>query len=701
MKNNTLIVLILVVAPYLYLFPHTFQFIEMGNDFELLYYSYKKYIFEFVRIGELPLWSPSEGLGYTLIFNPFAQYFYPLSWILYALGLLIGDLSKHTYFLYTVFGLSIYNIGQYFWLRKLNIDKKYCLLATIITCFGLKLTEILRFPNATHAFAWFPWILYSITLSLDSSKTIKSSIIIFISTLMILTAGFPYYILYGFILFSFYFFFINIPKVKIEIGHNLVNNSFYKSFIICLLPALLALLIVSPWFIGINDVMEITRDRNLKDINFSYILGSNFLDQAGSWILPPISFAESNYYFGAIISMIIIYYFYSFIAGKIHNLTEKHYLIFFLVFFIFNFQIVAPENSLIFTSLWNNFEIFQNFRAFGRMNILLIPLMSVLICYSIKNLDNNTVNKKELYIVSLIILIIILLQFYFIEITKSKTWYWTTWQEMRLDYAANLFSQKFQFVSIILKSYNNFIYSIFFLFSLTVFVINKDIKKKISFYSLIIILVVGELFILSNLQWAIPKGYYDKDGYNNLNLEPLNNLKDSFSKKRISTEVKGNTYFRNQKQFNVNYVDQLGIDTHSRLYDKYFNRSGDFKKEIDKETRNYVKMFWSLDQYNEKIFFSNSLNHRDINDFMKEVLEIKKNKGYIIKYDKKNYNGDQILIEINNEKGGYITFLDNWSPGWKLYVNNKKQKIDKLFNTYKSAEIKAGKNIILFKYAPW
>ena len=78
MKNNTSIFLILLVAPYLYLFPHTFQFIEMGNDFELLYYSYKKYIFEFVRIGELPLWSPSEGLGYTLIFNPFAQYFYIL-----------------------------------------------------------------------------------------------------------------------------------------------------------------------------------------------------------------------------------------------------------------------------------------------------------------------------------------------------------------------------------------------------------------------------------------------------------------------------------------------------------------------------------------------------------------------------------------------------------------------------------------------
>ncbi len=701
MKNNTSIILILLITPYLYLFPHTFQFIEIGNDFELLYYSYKKYIFEFVKIGELPLWSPSEALGYSLIFNPFAQYFYPLSWLLYFLSLLIGDLSKHTYLLYTIFGLSIYNVGQYFWLRKLNIDKKYCLLATLITCFGLKLTEILRFPNAVHAFAWFPWILYSLTLSLENNKIIKASSIIFISTLMILTAGYPYYILYGFILFSSYFIFLNIPKVKIKIETYQSQNSFYKSFFICLLPALIAFLIVSPWFLGINDLMEITRDRNLNDINFSFNLGSSFLDQVGSWILPPISIAESNYYFGAIISMLIIFYFYSFAAGKITNLKEKYFLIFFFLFFIFNFQIAAPENSIIFNVLWNKFEIIQSFRAYGRMNILLVPLMSVLICYSIKNLDNNTINKKDLIIISLITITIILIQFYFIEISQSKTWHWSTWQERRLDYAANFVSEKFQFLSVIFKSYNNYIYSVFFFFSLLIFIIEKNIKHKISFYLLILIFVIGELFILANIQWAIPKGYYDTNGYNNPNLEPLNNLKNSFKKSRVSTVVKGNTYFRNEKQFNVNYFDNFGIDSHTRLYDKYFTRNGDFKKNINEETKDYIKMFWSLEKYNDKIFFSRSLNHKDINDFMKDVIENKKTNKYIIKYDEKIYNGDQILIEVNTEKDGYLTFLDNWSPGWELYVNKEKKQIDKLFNTYKSAKVKAGNNIILFKYAPW
>ena len=100
----------------------------------------------------------------------------------------------------------------------------------------------------------------------------------------------------------------------------------------------MAFLIVLPWFSGISDVMEITRDRNLNDIKFSYILGSSFLDQVGSWILPPISIAEGHYYFGAIISMLSIYYVYCFFNCKINKKNEKYFLIFFLVF-IFHFQL--------------------------------------------------------------------------------------------------------------------------------------------------------------------------------------------------------------------------------------------------------------------------------------------------------------------------------------------------------------------------
>ena len=148
-----------------------------------------------------------------------------------------------------------------------------------------------------------------------------------------------------------------------------INLSFVKSFLACLLPGLIAIIIVSPWFLGISEIMEITRDRNLRDITFSFTLGSNLLDQLGSWILPPISIAESNYYFGSIITLLLIYYFLNFLNGKINSPKEKYYLIFFIIFFIFNYQIAAPENSLMFNFIWNKIELIQNFRAFSRINI--------------------------------------------------------------------------------------------------------------------------------------------------------------------------------------------------------------------------------------------------------------------------------------------------------------------------------------------
>ena len=100
-----------------------------------------------------------------------------------------------------------------------------------------------------------------------------------------------------------------------------------------------------------------------------------------------------------------------FFIGKINNSNKKYFLTFFLVFFIFNFQIAAPESSIIFNFLWSKLEIIQSFRAYSRMNVLLVPLMSVLICYSIKNLDENIINKKDLFVVLLISLVVISLNF--------------------------------------------------------------------------------------------------------------------------------------------------------------------------------------------------------------------------------------------------------------------------------------------------
>jgi len=697
MKSNKISLAILILIPFIYLFPHTFRLIEMGNDFELLYFSYKKYIFEFIQVGHLPLWSPSEGLGYSLIFNPFAQYFYPLSWILYSFCFLLGDLTKHTYLLYSILGISIYNVGQFLWLKKLNFDFKYCFFATLVTCFGLKLNEILRFPNAIHTFAWFSWVLYGMTLSLESKYKVRSSVIIFFSTLFIFTAGYPYYILYGAILFTFYFIFISISNVKTSIcGSKKTQNTFWL-FLINGAPPILALLIVLPWFIGIKELMEITRDRNIQDITFSFLLSSNLLDQLGSWVFPPISIAEGYYYFGSIITLLIIFYIINFIFEKEKNNLEKYFLIFFFIFFIFNYQFAAAENSYLFKFIWDKVDYIKNFRSFARMNILLIPLFAVLFCLIIKTLMKKKYNINFMLTILISAILIFISQLYIIEFVGIKNTYWETWQQKRLLYA----SSELTFFSYIFKLYNHYLYSILlFCSAIGIILIKKfNLEKFASFF--IITIIAMELFILSNLQWAIPIKYYDSNNYNSLSKEPLEDIKNSFINNKVITEVKGNTYFRNFRRFNINYFDNFGIDEHTKLVDKYFQRDGTFRKSLSEKERQKISLFWGIQNKNKNIFFTTSIDHKTIDSFIDDVY-IGQEKNYSnIVLDLDSYNGDQILINIENYTPGYLTFVDNWSPGWKVYIDGNEKKILKVLNSYKSVKINSGNHKIKFKYEPW
>ena len=111
MRTKITIYTLLIIFPFIALSPFTFQYIEVGNDFELYYFAYKKYIFEFLKIGHLPLWSPAEGSGYSLILNPLSQYFYPVSWVYYLFSFIVGELNTYTFTIYTISALSIFNVG--------------------------------------------------------------------------------------------------------------------------------------------------------------------------------------------------------------------------------------------------------------------------------------------------------------------------------------------------------------------------------------------------------------------------------------------------------------------------------------------------------------------------------------------------------------------------------------------------------------
>ena len=727
MRTKIIIYSLLILFPFIALSPFTFQFIEVGNDFELYYYVYKKYIFEFLKSGHFPLWSPVEAAGYSLIFNPLAQSFYFPSWILYLFSFLIGDLSKYSFLIYTISAISIFNVGLFLYLRTFNINYKIVLTTVLITCFSLKVTELLRFPNALHAFAWFPWILYGINSVLLNSSYKKNFIIIFISCLMLLTAGYPYYIFYGAILFLSYFIFLLIipNKEKLFFEKNLKILSNKKLFLKCFYPSFLAIVVSSPWILKISQLMNITRGRNISDYSFSTQGSTNLYDQLGSWIYPPISIAEGWYYFGAAsIFLIIIIFIFTIFFNRKNDFKLKYFFYFFIFLIFFNYQFANPINSIIFPFIWKNLEFIQSFRFWMRMNIILVPIISLLLAFSISKffyiLDENDflIKKKLNKIIISSFILIFLSQIYIIYFSGYENLYWEAWQLKRIIYVENVLPE---FFSNIVGLYKSLIYQISFLLTFILFfLINKfDYiynffkKSKNIFLFSILFLSFFELFLLTNIQWSIPYRYYE-NGYQKLNLKkdynaPNNNIlgdiKNAFFENRVSTaksgnnKYEGNTYYRNNKKFNINYINTWGNEGHTKIFDKYFYQNGKFKENVELIKRKEVEYFYGMDSFGKKIFYSKTLSHNNIFSFLNDSRLSERQNEFSFELIK--YNGDELIIVVNSSSDGWISFIDTWDSNWKVFINKKEKNLEKLLNAYKSVKINSGKSEVRFVYKPF
>ena len=709
MKNNKLMIIFLMIWPFIYLFPLTTGQLVMGNDFELLYYSYKNYIFDFLKDGLIPYWSPSESSGYSLIFNPFAQFFYIPSWmLLFIHKVFLLDFTRQNFLLFTIFGISIYNLGQFLWLRLLNIKPSIILITCLIITLNLKVSEILRFPNAIHTFCWFSWILYGLTLARLQGNTIKSFLIIFFSTTLILTAGYPYFIIYGLFLFLLYFIFISLDIFKTEIIDTKIFRvtNYFKFLLIITIPALLGAVLTSPWLFKVSQILNMTRDRNLKDLDYTNIGNSNLVDHIGSWIFPKLSIAEGWFYNGIIITFVLLI----FLLLSIFTKVQKKYKvvsIFFVISWFIIFEVSKAGDSFIFGFILQKVDYLQNLRQWARINIILIPIMALLLSYALQYYEKflNTsfkINKLFKFLIYFLIFTILIVQFFLIKYDGNP--YWDQWQGARINFAVDYLSRTNLLLSSFAKLYQGPIFFIFgFLSSIFVFLFLEKkliLQNKPSAISAILIgFAFIELFFLANIQWSLEGKQWSKNYKSDDNI--LKTLNRSFEESSINTRVKGNTFYKHNKTFSLNYIDNFGYDLHSRIYDLYFDRTGQPLDDLSKDDLRKVNLFYGTDKnLVKRVFFTKDINHKSIIEFIDDYENIT-SQMKTLKIQKTFYSGNILKLLINTDVDGYITFVDNWDPNWEIKINGKKNNIIKFLNTYKSVKVKSGQSTIIFNYNPW
>ena len=704
-NNERIVILFLILWPFLYLFPYTFELITVGNDFDLVYFSYKRYIAELLSSGVIPFWSPAEGTGLSLIFNPFAQFFYIPGWVNYIIYFIKNDLTLYNYVIYTISAFSIYSLGIFFWLRSLKIDFWIAFTVSIVTICSLKITETIRFPNAAHSAAWMPWILYGINL-IDKNFTFKNFFLIFISNFFLITAGYPYFIVYSLFLF--------IPYIIIFVPLISAKNNFLKYNLLrytkISLPFLLSYLLASPWLFKVKLFLKSLVDRTINDWEFATEHKFFWKDTLGSWIFPPASSTEGWYYFGIITTILIFFCLYIFfIKKKIIN-KEKYFLLYSLFFIFFITYYSWQEHSLIFKWFWENVPLIGSLRTWPRINIILLPFIALLLSVSIKHFYQLVETKRSnislninsyVRLFFLISLIILLLQIIFIKFNFHSNEYWGFWQKKRFDYAIENLPH---YIGNILQLYNGWIYVIFNITSvfiiIFVFFREKFERNHLKIYisAFIILTTTSELFVLSNIQWAI------KEWKTKLvkTIDPLDELRSAFISNRIVGTVKGNQYFRDSKKFNINYPDNYGYDSHAKNFITFYERYGGVLVEnIKPEVINSVKKFYGLDNNAKKIFYTKNNSHLDIHNFVKNSEKDELSSKFEYSFVIEKYDGNSLEINVSTENDGYLSYIDNWDADWVAFTNGKKVKINKLFNSYKIIKIKKGFSNVKFQYKPW
>lgn len=655
--------------------------LTIGNDFNVLY-TYKIILLDKLSNFDLPLWSPSEGCGYAFYSNPFTQTFYPLNVLLALVYKINNGFSYADQQKFTVLGLSIFSVGLLLWLRSLRVETVYAILAVCLVSVSSKLVEILRFTNAVHTIAWVPFILYGCTIALNSRKKIKSGLIIFVSVIMMVTAGYTYYVFYSVFLFIPYILLLVFIRQKnyclTEYDFNIkkyfatISLSFIGAFAVCY-----------PYLNKVKQLIDQTDQRSGINFEYSTLHKFYFTDTIGSLFYPPAAHIEGWYYFGMMSILIVICMYVYFLVNHGQYKKQLFLLSVITIWFIVISYITYGDQSYLFKFLWNYFPGFSSLRIWGRINIILLPVFTYLLAVACALFSKIPAAKKNedikertrfIYFVTAFIslyLIIIYVQVYFFN---HKVFDYNS-----LNYFKSLMSPDFNEKNFIIYSILSFAVLMIFIFSLRF--VNKKVIVLIFIISVFIINSF-DLYHANSNQWAITKK--PDTVRKRVMMDELDII--SLSTPRNSED--GMITISNS--FSVGYVDEW-------YYERYVKFLKNIENGADETKAESINELLGMND-GKRIFCSYTIENKGIDEFIDDSKKYESSELINLKIEK--YNGDELICTIETKENGYCSFIDNWDPDWKVTVNGEDETVEKLFGTFKSVKIEKGKNIIRYKYSP-
>lgn len=692
---------IAALLPVVFLLPYVTTFaghnVTLGNDFGPFYFVYKNYLLDFLSNGHFPLWSPMEGAGFPFFSDPLTQAVYPPNILLALIYRLNQGYTRLDHQVFTVAAICWFSLGLYVWLRSLKVEKRFAVFAAVTMAVSYKMVELMRFPNAAHEAAWYPWILLTLTMMLKAARwrsVWKWSALLTFSLICLFTAGYPYFVYYLPFLAGPYLVFMLIPRVRTAIFG--VDHPDWRKFLTGFLAACaIAVMVCGPYLLNMGQTIAETSGRAGDDYAHATMYPFDILDTLESLVYPPAARPEGWFYFGSLALTIMALYLVhpetdktdgestALIARR--SLPVKLALTAWLVFISY---LSYGEQSYLFQLFYRIMPGFSALRGWGRLSITLLPGLALLLSYALADFECRLRQPVK---------------------NRIKPWMWLSLG------CVTVFSLVFQWLEYTNNTIDEywelyFIPRVAYLIQTVASTMGKNLipdpDQLSKIYSLsyiafsllavgLVILLLWKFRLPENREWLLLAGlgffttitlWHGGPWLWNNGLSPQEERKTGgyqrMMQASLSTPRKNeNSTLTLSPSFSVGSPPKWHF---ARYQDFYFGAA-------DETSARDVLM--GVNDGN-RFFFSSRIDYTGISSYLDDA------RTFNIKPVVHEYTGDSLVVELDAPVDGYFSFIDNWDENWLVSVDGKPVKMETLFGTFKSVRLTTGRHEVSMAYCP-
>jgi hypothetical protein len=654
-----------------YLLPFKRSYVGIANDFYGLYYVYKLHLLANLSAGHFPLWSPSEAGGYPFYSNPFTQAFYPLNLPLALWYRVSGGYGAYEHQLFTILGVSILALGLLKWLRSLGIALRPALLSALVLGVSFKVTETLRFPNAVHTACWYPWVLLALGWVTRARRprdcAISGGALVFF-LVCLCTGAYFYYLYYSVFLFVPYTLLLLAPGTRRRyFGLEPVSLKHALTTLVAGTSA--AALLCAPYVLKVAGLMAQTRDRTGRDYAYSTEALFNFTDTIGSLVYPPCAQAEGWFFFG-VTSVVLTGAFLLDCWRSRVPARQRRVAVLILVWLAVISAISYGRESYLFDLLWNVLPGFSSLRVWGRLNIVMVPLLAWMLALAYESFesrlrelrsDGGRALLRRAFVAPIGVYAVILAAQWVLHVAVEPDPYWTENLPHCHGLEIAFIGQGALGAAVVLAALR-----------VAVTALGGGRAFLPCVCASLVVVVALELRPVGAHTWIDVGWPLQRD-----RLEVDTFYMDSLSQPRL---LLGRTLSL-EPGFHVGVIPNW-----------YFERYVTFLIRAAEDVESRDVLLGLKD--GRRLFISSRLGFDTAGAFLDDC---ERAAGDV---EVSAYTGDELRCRVVLKDDGYLSFIDNWDPDWRVYVNGEERSLEQLLGSFKSVRLEAGEHQVVFSYRP-